>query len=207
MAGEAQLVVFAGEGTTAWTMHAALYQILANPVVCKELKAELATLNPTSDGVAALVEVEALPYLSAVIQETIRCHPGVMSRQIRVSPKSQFSTQTSMSPMDVHMNPDCFKDPYVFRPERWIENPKLSKDFLGFGRGSRNCLDRMALARRELSLTLATLFLKYDLYRGQDGPTMELYDTVRARDIDAVREFIAPFPAPGSRGLQVKFRS
>ena len=64
----------------------------------------------------------------------------------------------------------------------------------------------MALARRELALTLATLFIKYDLYRGQDGPTMELYDTVRARDIDATREFIAPFPALGSRGLQVKFR-
>ena len=64
----------------------------------------------------------------------------------------------------------------------------------------------MALARRELALTLATLFIKYDLYRGQDGPTMELYDTVRARDIDATREFIASFPALGSRGLQVKFR-
>jgi hypothetical protein len=36
---------------------------------------------------------------------------------------------------------------------------------------------------------------------------MELYDTVRASNIDAVREFIASFPAPGSRGLQVKYRS
>ena len=65
----------------------------------------------------------------------------------------------------------------------------------------------MALAKRELALTLATLFLKYDLYRGQDGPTMELYDTERARDIDAHGDFIAPFPAPGSLGLQVKLRS
>jgi hypothetical protein len=65
----------------------------------------------------------------------------------------------------------------------------------------------MALANRELALTLAILFLKYDLYDGQEGPTIELYTTIRARDIDAVREFIAPFPAPGSRGLQVKFRN
>ncbi len=65
----------------------------------------------------------------------------------------------------------------------------------------------MALARRELALTLATLFHRYDLYRGQDGPTMELYDTQRARDINAHSEFIAPFPTPGSLGLRVKFRN
>ncbi|KAH8424126.1 cytochrome P450 [Aspergillus melleus] len=208
MAGEAQLVVFAGEGTTAWTMHAALFQILANPSVCAALKAELNTLNsPSADGVAALGEVEALPYLSAIIQETIRCHPGVLSRQMRVSPEVPIvytdpataieysvppGTVYSMSPMDVHMNPDYFEDPYTFRPERWNENPKLS---------------RMALARREVALTLATLFMKYDRYSGQDGPTMELYDTLRARDIDATREFIAPFPTPGSQGLRVRFRA
>lgn len=65
----------------------------------------------------------------------------------------------------------------------------------------------MALARRELALTLATIFLKYDLYHGQDGPTMELYNTDRARDIDCHTEFIAPFPAVSSLGLQVKVRN
>ncbi|KAJ5977545.1 hypothetical protein N7501_000887 [Penicillium viridicatum] len=145
MAGETQLVVFAGEGTTAWTMHAALYQILANPVVCKELKAELATLNPTSDGVAALVDVEALPYLSAVIQKTTPCHPGVISRQIRLSPEVPIlytnkaigkhysvppGTVYSMSPMDVHMNPDHFKYPYVITKCSLRDCSKLSSCLL-----------------------------------------------------------------------------
>ncbi|RFU78085.1 cytochrome p450 [Trichoderma arundinaceum] len=221
MAGEAQLVVFAGEGTTAWTMNAALYQILADPIVCKKLRTELTTLTSTTDGIPSLTEAETLPYLSAVIQETIRIHPGVMSRQIRVSPDVPIvytnkatgkvlsvppGTVYSMSPLDIHMNAKYFEDPYEFRPERWIENPGLSKYFIGFGRGSRNCLG-MALARRELAITLATIFLKYDLYNGQDGPTMELYNTLRERDIDAHSEFIAPFPAPGSKGLQVKFRN
>lgn len=65
----------------------------------------------------------------------------------------------------------------------------------------------MALAKRELALTLATIFTKYDLYRGQDGPTMELYHTERGRDIDAHSDFISPFPAPGSLGLRVKIRA
>ncbi|KAH6628941.1 cytochrome P450 [Chaetomium tenue] len=221
MAGEAQLVVLGGEGTTAWTMHAALYHILADPLVCKKLKAELTTLPHTADGIPPLTEVENLPYLGAVIQESIRVHPGVMSRQMRVSPEVPIiyndkrkgktysvppGTVYSMSPVDVHMNPDYHEDPYEFRPERWLENPSLGKYFLGFGKGSRNCLG-MALAKRELALTLATIFTKYDLYRGQDGPTMELYHTERARDIDAHSDFISPFPAPGSLGLRVKIRA
>ena len=136
-------------------MNAAVYQILADPLVCKKLKAELATLSPAPDGIPPLAEVEALPYLSAVIQETIRIHPGVVSRQMRVSPEVPIvyndkytgrgysvppGTVYSMSPIDVHMNPKYFEDPYEFRPERWLENPTLGRYFLGFGKGSRNCL-------------------------------------------------------------------
>jgi len=65
----------------------------------------------------------------------------------------------------------------------------------------------MALARREMALILASIFLKYDLYRGQKvGPTLELYETERARDIDANSDYIIPVPAKGSKGLRVKIR-
>lgn len=65
----------------------------------------------------------------------------------------------------------------------------------------------MSLARREMALTLAVLILKYDLYHGQDGPSMELYDTERARDVDAHGDFIIPVPAEGSQGVRIKFRT
>lgn len=64
----------------------------------------------------------------------------------------------------------------------------------------------MALARREMALILASIFLKYDLYRGQEGPTLELYETERARDIDANSDYIIPVPAKGSKGLRVRIR-
>lgn len=56
-------------------------------------------------------------------------------------------------------------------------------------------------------MILASLILKYDLYSGQKGQTLELYDTIRARDIDANRDYIVPFPAKGSLGLRVKIRN
>lgn len=73
--------------------------------------------------------------------------------------------------------------------------------------GSDN--SRMTLARREMSIILATLFLKYDVYNGQpgQGPTLELYRTERARDIDANADYIIPVPARGSEGLRVKIRN
>lgn len=61
-------------------------------------------------------------------------------------------------------------------------------------------------ARREMSMALATIINRYDLYQGQEGPTLELYDTIRERDIAANSEMIIPMPAKGSKGLRIKIR-
>lgn len=66
---------------------------------------------------------------------------------------------------------------------------------------------RINFAKQELSIILATILRKYDLYKGQEGPTLELYDTERERDIDVVRDMIIPFPAAGSPGLQLRVRN
>lgn len=66
---------------------------------------------------------------------------------------------------------------------------------------------RMNFARQEMSMVLASIVRKYDIYRGQDGPTLELYDTTRERDIDINQDYIIPFPARGSPGLRVKVRN
>lgn len=140
-----------------------------------------------------------------------------MTRQARISPDSPTlykdkyvlppGTLYSMSPLTTHMTaPEYAPDPYAFRPQRWIDNPKIGRAFLGFGRGSRNCVG-MNLARKEMAMILATLFRKYGLDRGQtDRPTVGLYDTERKRDIDPTRDYIIPVPEEGSQGLRVVFR-
>lgn len=66
--------------------------------------------------------------------------------------------------------------------------------------------NRQNFARREMGMVLGTVLNRYDLYRGQEGPTFELYDTSRERDIVASSEMIIPMPARGSHGLRVKIR-
>ncbi|KAK0625509.1 cytochrome P450 [Bombardia bombarda] len=223
LAAEAQLVVFAGEGTTAYTLSAAVYELLAHPAELQKLREELIRAIPDPNKIPSFSQVDGLPYFNAIVQEVVRLHPGVMNRQPRISPDLPINyrdprsgreyvlppgTLTTMSPLTTHMKAEVFDDPYEFRPQRWIDNPKIARAFLGFSRGSRSCLG-MNLARKEMAIVLASLFRKYDLYRGQEdgGPTLELYDTLRARDIDPNSDKIIPVPARGSKGLRVRIRN
>lgn len=105
LASEAQLVIFAGEGTTgqtalfcitlagqeadsamlAYTLMSALYELLANPKELANVKDELNKAISDADEIPSLSQVENLPYLNAAIQEVLCLHPGVMNRQVRIS--------------------------------------------------------------------------------------------------------------------------
>ncbi|KAL8841191.1 MAG: hypothetical protein Q9170_001045 [Blastenia crenularia] len=218
MAHDAQLIGLAGEGTTAYTLSATLFELLAHPEDLQRVKTELAAAIPDKNKVPSYSDVENLPYFNAAIQEGLRLHPGVMSRMPRISPEVEIQyhdkrrdrsyalppgTLTSMSTFITHTDPGVFADPYDFQPQRWIDDPKLSRSFIAFSRGSRNCVGQN-FARREMSMVLATILNRYDLYGGQEGRTLELYDTTRERDIVANHEMIIPMPAKGSHGLRVK---
>lgn len=139
----------------AYTLSATLFELLAHPEELQKVKAELAAALPDKNRVPSYSEVEALPYLNAIIQESLRLHPGVMSRMARISPEVDIvyhdkrrgkiyvlppGTWTSMSTFITQTDSEVFEDPYEFRPQRWIDNPKLSRSFIAFSRGSRNCV-------------------------------------------------------------------
>ena len=130
-----------------------MFELLANPDKLKTLKGELTATFPKVEDPITFNKVENLPYLSAVIKECLRCHPGVVTRMARVSPEIPVvynrcgkhytfpaGTPMSMTSTHIHFHPDFFPEPKAFKPERWIENPKLEKYLIAFSRGSRNCL-------------------------------------------------------------------
>ena len=73
----------------------------------------------------------------------------------------------------IHTDPSIYPDPLAFRPERWIENPGLTKFFFPFSKGSRSCLG-MNLAISELYFCIAMLWRSVQL---------EIYDTIEERDV------------------------
>ena len=55
--------------------------------------------------------------------------------------------------------------------------------------------DRQNFARHEMGRALATILNRYELYRGQEGHTLEVYDTLRERYIVAHSKTIIPMSA------------
>lgn len=66
---EAQSVIGAGFETTKWALTVLSYHILANPEIHARVKEELITAIPHADNIPPWQELQALPYLSACVEE------------------------------------------------------------------------------------------------------------------------------------------
>ena len=218
LAEEAGVLLSAGTDSSANTLSAITYHLLANPDKLRRLRAELKAATPR-DELPTFAQLESLPYLSAVIQEGLRLHPAVSSRQERVAPdddliyinplnnnthKIPAGTCISMTPILLSRLPDVYPSPDEFRPERFLENPKLKQYNLTFSRGARMCLG-INLAYQEMYIILAGLFEKYDAWDWsgeQDAHTLELFHTTR-EDVDTVRDLVTENLKVGSLGVRV----
>ena len=181
------------------------YHIMANTGVRMRLFQELKTVMPCPHDRAELQELEALPYLTAVIQEGLRITHGVAHRIMRSFPHKSLKynelevppgTIVSMTSLLIHENEAIFPEPKIFRPERWLNGRKgrLQHYLVPFSRGTRACLG-INLAWAEMYLTLASIFRRFDF---------DLSQVVRERDIDCVRDCLTAAPSFDSKGIIVR---
>ncbi|KAL2062573.1 hypothetical protein VTL71DRAFT_5645 [Oculimacula yallundae] len=215
---EAQIIVGAGTETTGWTLAIAILHLIDNPTILRTLKEELRTIDPDCMGQSSLASLQSLPYLSAVINESLRLSYGTTQRLQRVfphplifEPSNRSKTWTipagtpiSVAIPDIHHNEDIFPDSYSFKPERWIKDPGLAKYQMAFSKGSRRCLG-MNLALAEIYTCVAAVFAKFgskDVRYESDIGILELVDTT----VDNVRlwgDSFLPLQKPGSEGVRI----
>lgn len=102
-------------------------------------------------------------------------YPPVPSGLNRKVPKGGVTVSGAFVPEDTSMSihqfstyrsEDHFKNPYEFRPERWLGDPEYKDDHLDavepFSVGPRNCIGKN-LAWHEMRLLLSTTLLAFDL--------------------------------------------
>lgn len=176
LAQDGQILVQGGTLTTSWALSLAVFHLCHRPETLQKLRDELFEAIPNVNEVVPIAQLESLPYLRAVVKETLRHSVGTSSRLSRIAPDESFDvadadtgksyhipagTVVSMSPYRTIMDAGIFADPFGFYPERWLkEDERLDGYMIMFGGGTRVCLGQ-ALAQAELHLMLAKLFRRW----------------------------------------------
>lgn len=165
---EVLALLIAGYETTATALSWICYLLSQHPAalttVQQEIDQVVGNRQPTADDVAAL------PYLSAVIYETLRLYPPSW-RLARVAVEADvidgWRIEAGQSVLTlvylIHRHPAFWVEPDRFLPERFLAQsgsvPTMST-WLPFGLGSRKCVGQ-ELALFELKLILISLLQRY----------------------------------------------
>ncbi|MCJ1422276.1 hypothetical protein MMC29_000156 [Sticta canariensis] len=204
---EASIIVIAGISTTATTMSIACFHVLNSPSIYRRLCQELTNAFPDLTMQPTLPDLEKLPYLTAVLQESLRFSYGTSQRTPRI-----FESAVEYGPYTIppgvpisltcyiqHHDERIFPSSHTFIPDRWLDNPMapgtdqpLSTYLVSFSKGTRNCLG-MNLGYAELYIGLATVFRLVK---------MELFETQRDA-VDMASDHVVQTPKAGTKGVRV----
>lgn len=170
--------LLAGIDTTADTMMFLVWamSLPRHRHVQMNLRAELQQVPIDDRGISAPKDLAPLPYLNAVIRETLRLYAPIPGFEPRVSPVDTMidgyiipaNTVVGMSPYCLHREASIFPDPLVFSPGRWLteggslipESDPRNRWFWAFSSGARMCIG-MHLANAEMLTLTAAIFRKY----------------------------------------------
>lgn len=141
---EAQAYIIAGSETTSLTMTYLVWAVCKDPAVKARLAQEVAQLPADYDD----ADLQQLPYMNQVIEETLRLYSVVASALPRVVPVGGAtlagyylpgSATVCTQSYSLHRDETVFPEPEKFDPSRWDKPTKAMKDrMMAFGGGSRS---------------------------------------------------------------------
>ncbi|KAL6884430.1 cytochrome P450 [Trichoderma evansii] len=206
LADEALVLITAGSETTSRALATIIYHVLKNPHIHANLQQELDTAIPDTNMEVPYSTLEALPYLTAIIRESLRISALVPNRSLLIADEPLQYKQWSLKPGTAFcmntskylLDASIYRNPTMFNPERWLgdaqSTQKLLHHFAPFSRGHRGCIG-MNLAYAELYLVSSHIIRRFD---------MRLYDVIRERDVDTVRDAFIGLPSMKSKGVRVE---
>ncbi|KAK0553836.1 hypothetical protein OC846_002367 [Tilletia horrida] len=190
LTAEALTQLIAGSDTTSNSSCAVLYHLTAHPQALEKLQAELDEALKDSEDVPTHDEVRELPYLRAVINESLRYHAtsGIGLPRLIPEPGTHVlgrffpaGSVLSVPTYTMHRSEEWWgKDAEQYRPERWLEADaetlkRFEKASNVFSTGPRACVGRN-VAEQELLVFIAAVVRRYDMelkYPDRELPTAE----------------------------------
>lgn len=141
---EAQTFIIAGSDTTALTMTYLVWRVSTNPEIRDRLVGELRQLPENYQD----CDLQSLPYLNQIIEESLRLHSAAPSGLPRTVPPEGATLRGFFLPggstvctqaYSLHRDPNAFPNAEEFDPSRWAKPTREMRDaFMPFGGGSRS---------------------------------------------------------------------
>ncbi|MEH6673756.1 MAG: cytochrome P450 [Sulfitobacter sp.] len=158
--------IVAGHETTALTLSWALYLVGFDQTVQDKARAEAQSV--LAGRAATGADVEHLPYIRQIIDETLRLYPaaGIISRTAQ---KHDILSNREVKPGDTVMIPIyalgrhrmLWENPDAFDPDRFRNRKAIDRyAYLPFGDGPRICIGA-SFAQQEAVIILATLLSRF----------------------------------------------
>lgn len=179
--------MFAGSDTTAITLRALFYNLLRHPEDMKTLMEELWAqkekgIFDNEEGLVNWDDVRELPFLSAVIKETLRCHPAAGLTLERIVPAGGVTicgrfipagTIVGCNAWTVHRDSLFGERTDEFRPQRWldasVEQRRLMENSVfSFGAGARTCIGKN-ISLLEIYKLVPAVLLRFEVSSSSRG--------------------------------------
>jgi cytochrome P450 len=199
--------VFAGHEPTANLLTWAMWCLTHHPETLKKCQDELDTVlkgaPPNNE------TIKELKYLTAFLNEVLRMYPPApfIRRKAKEdiecgagdTPKIHIpkGTEIFTNFFAIHRDPDYWRNPDTFRPERFMETPSepgVRKAFYPFGLGARVCIGQ-SFAMLESKIMLAMFLQNFDL-KLVPGQTFEVDMKITMHPRRGVHCWIKPRDVP-----------
>jgi len=200
---DSDLAIIAGSDTTANAIANVLYFIMTNPTVYKRLQAEIDDLGDNTMDCAIQVH---LPYLNAVLHESLRLLPPVLSGVQRAAEKGSGGIMAGsifipegnnafIHTYSLHRDPRYFSPfPDSFLPERWLSEkqrtalePNIFSSqekyihntdaFIPFSTGPTSCPGKN-LAWMEMRMAVSVIISRFDLQLDPSYDLQKWYEDI-----------------------------
>ncbi|RKU46919.1 hypothetical protein DL546_003487 [Coniochaeta pulveracea] len=166
---DTQTILIAATDTSAATLTWLFYYLTIHPEIKSQLVSEISTARSQTAESGEFLDADLahLPYLNAVINETLRIKPVGGNNSPRLTPPEGIVVDGTWIPGQVQVvipiwalcrYEKYFERPLDFVPERWTTKPEMVKDkraFIPFNHGRWSC------AGKKLAMMLMRLVVAY----------------------------------------------
>ncbi|KAL7591256.1 hypothetical protein Lser_V15G31714 [Lactuca serriola] len=186
----------AGTDTISSTLEWAMAELIRNPQKMELARSKIFKLMQNENRRIQEQDISQLPYLQAIIKETLRLHPAgaflipheaIDNVEVQgfIVPKN---AQILCNLWAMGRDPQVWSDPEAFMPERFMEVEIDYRgqdfEFIPFGAGRRIC-PGLNIAHRMLHIVLGSLIQKFN---------WKLEEKIRPQDLDMGEKFGITLP-------------